>query len=72
MKPYLDEIEKDYKEKLILLRIDADENQSLFKELKLETLPTLLLYNNKKLVWSHTGYIGKDEITNQLSESIER
>ncbi|WP_018342390.1 thioredoxin domain-containing protein [Cytophaga aurantiaca] len=66
MKPYLDELEKEREDKFILLRIDADENQSLFKELKLATLPTLLLYKDKKLVWSHIGYIGKEEVSKQL------
>ncbi len=66
MKPYLDELEKEMKDKVILLRIDADENQLLFKDLKLETLPTLSLYKDRKLVWSHAGYIGKAEVSKQL------
>jgi len=62
MKPNLDELGEQMKDKLILLRIDADENQSLFSQLKLKTLPTILLYKNKNLIWSHSGYVDKQKI----------
>jgi thioredoxin 1 len=66
MEPYLVELGKEMKDKVIIIRINADENQSIFKDLKLETLPTLLLYKDKKLIWSHTGYIDKEEVSKQL------
>lgn len=66
MKPDLDALEIEMKDKLILLRIDADENPLLAKELNIEVLPTLLLYKNKNLIWSNTGYLSKEEIAKQL------
>lgn len=67
MKPELDALEMEMKDKLILLRIDADENPFLSKELNIAVLPTLLLYKNKNLIWSHTGYLSKEEIAKQLN-----
>ncbi len=67
MEPYLAELGIEMKNKVIIIRINADENQFLFKDLKLETLPTLLLYKDKKLIWSHTGYIDKKEVSKQLN-----
>lgn len=66
MKPDLDALSEEMKDKVIILRIDADENQSLAQELHIESLPTLLLYKNKNRIWSQVGYIGKDEISKQL------
>jgi thioredoxin len=66
MKPYLDEISKEYTANVVVTRIDADENRNLCKELKIESLPVLQLYKNKKLVWSHEGYIEKSEVVKQL------
>lgn len=68
MKPELDELGEELKGRIIIFRIDADENQSLFKELRLETLPTLLFYKNGSLVWSRTGYVSKEGICNQLKQ----
>lgn len=62
MKPFLDEIAKENDDKIVILRINADDNQQLCKKLKINTLPTLSLYKNKKKVWSNTGFMDKQNI----------
>ena len=66
MKPYLDEISKDMADKVVVIRINADDNQSLCKELKIDALPVLQLYKNKILTWTNTGFIDKEEVVKQL------
>ena len=53
MKPYLDEISKDMADKVTVIRINADDNQQLCKELKIDALPVLQLYHNQTLTWSN-------------------
>jgi thioredoxin len=67
MEPYLAELRTEKKETVTIIRIDADEHQALFKELAIGTIPTLLLYKNKKLIWSHEGYINKEDLLKQLT-----
>jgi thioredoxin len=62
MKPFLDEIAMENADKVVILRINADDNQKLCKELKINVLPTLNLYKNKEKVWSNTGFIDKQNI----------
>lgn len=66
MKPYLEEISKDMADKVVVIRINADDNQSLCKELKIDALPVLQLYKNKTLSWSNNGFIEKAEVVKQL------
>lgn len=66
MKPYLNEISLQMKDKVIVKRIDADANKALAKELKVDALPVLLLYKGNKLVWSYKGYISKEDIIKKL------
>ncbi|MBI5538466.1 MAG: thioredoxin fold domain-containing protein [Bacteroidia bacterium] len=66
MKPYLDEISKEMKDKVVVIRINADDNQSLTKELKIDALPVLYLYKNKNLIWTNKGYISKEDVVKQL------
>jgi len=66
MKPYLDEISKDMANKVVIIRINADNNQALCKELKIDGLPVLQLYKNKTLTWTNTGFIDKAEVVKQL------
>ncbi len=66
MKPYLEEIAKDMADKVVIIRINADDNQSLCKELKIDALPVLQLYKNKTLIWTNTGFIDKAGVVKQL------
>jgi thioredoxin len=66
MKPYLDEISKDMADRVVVIRINADDNQALCKELKIDALPVLQLYKNKTLKWTNTGFIDKAEVVKQL------
>ena len=66
MKPWLDEISKDMADKVVVIRINTDENQALCKGLKIDALPVLQLYKNKYLKWTNTGTIGKAEVVKQL------
>ncbi len=66
MKPYLDEIAKDMADKVEVIRINADDNQALCKELKIDALPVLQVYKNKTLSWTNTGFIEKTEVVKQL------
>jgi thioredoxin len=66
MKPYLDEISKDMADKVVIIRINADDNQALCKELKIDELPVLQLYKNKVLTWTNTGFMNKADIVKKL------
>lgn len=66
MKPYLAEISKDMADKVVVIRINADDNQGLCKELKVDALPVLQLYKNKKLTWANTGFIDKVDVVKKL------
>lgn len=67
MEPFLQEIAGEKADVLDLHKINADKNTRVVAELNVSGLPTVLLYKNKKLVWSHIGYIGKDELLEKIS-----
>ncbi len=66
MKPYLDEILVDMADKVKVIRINADDNQALCKELNIDGLPVLHLYKNNAIVWQNVGFIDKDAVVKQL------
>lgn len=66
MAPYLDKMQKEMTDKLVIIRLDADENKTLMKEMKIDELPTLLLYENKELKWTHSGFISEEDLKKQL------
>lgn len=66
MAPYLDKMQKDMADKVVIIRLDADENKTLIKDMKIDELPTLLLYENKELKWKNSGYISEEDLKKQL------
>lgn len=66
MTPYLLQMQKEMADKVVIIRLNADENPTLVKELKILELPTLLLYENKVIKWKNTGYISEDDLKKQL------
>jgi thioredoxin len=66
MAPYLDQMQKDIDENVVIVRLDADENKTLIKEMKIDELPTLILYQNKVIKWKHSGYISEEDLKKQL------
>jgi thioredoxin len=67
MEPYLKEIATDMKDKVQVIRINADDNQALCKELGVDALPVLQLYKNKTLTWSNVGFIGKGDVVKKIN-----
>jgi len=66
MKPYLEDISKEMKDKVVVIRIDVEANKALAKELKVDALPVLYIYKGKKLGWSNKGYVSKETVVKKL------
>ncbi len=66
MAPFLDEISKEMTDKVTIIRVDSDKNPLISNELKIEALPTLILYKNNQIVWRNIGFLSKEEIIEHL------
>jgi rhodanese-related sulfurtransferase len=66
MKPYLLQMQKDLADRVVIIRLNADENKTMMKELKIDQLPALLLYENKQLIWQHAGFISQEDLITKL------
>jgi thioredoxin len=66
MAPYLDKMSSELKDKVTIIRIDVDKNEALATELKVDALPTLMLYDKNKLTWQNVGYITEEELRKKL------
>ena len=68
IKPYLDQIETEMKDKVVVVRIDADQNRELVNMLQIDALPTLQVYKNKQSTWTNVGLTTKEEIVKALNK----
>lgn len=66
MKPFIDKIAKEMTGKITLIRIDADANSALCKELNVAGLPVLKLYKNNKIVWENQGFTEESIVRQEI------
>nr|WP_294858778.1 thioredoxin domain-containing protein [uncultured Fluviicola sp.] len=66
MEPYLNEISTELKNSVTVIRINVEENQELCKELGISTIPVLQVYKDKKMTWTTTGLVEKEEVMKHL------
>lgn len=66
MEPYLKRIASEMSDKVKVVRINADENTELFKELNISALPVLKLYKNKNVIWENLGFVEEAEVRKQI------
>ncbi len=66
MKPSIDEIATEMKDKVQVVRINVDENKTLVSELGIESIPVIKVYKNEAIVWEVNGYTEKEEMISHL------
>ena len=66
MAPYILKMQKELKDNVVIVRLNADENKTLLKDLKIDELPVLILYENKEVKWRHAGYLSEKDLKKQL------
>jgi len=66
MEPFLLTMQKDMADKVKIIRIDVDKNKTLATQLKIDQLPTMVLYENKAVQWKTTGFISEEDLKKQL------
>lgn len=66
MKPYLDKIAAGRPDKVMIVRIDADQNAEQCKKMNIASLPVLKLCQNKKLIWEKAGFAEEKEVRERL------
>jgi thioredoxin len=70
MAPVIDDIEQKYKDKAIVMRVDADKSKDVAKAYKIKGVPVFILYKNGHEIWKHTGMIEEEAIVAQIEKAL--
>ncbi len=62
MVPALDSMEKEMKDSVLIVKINADENLQLMKDYNLGTLPYIMVFENSKLLFTHDGFMSGEDM----------
>lgn len=67
MSPVLKEVKNVLDDKVTIIKIDVDKNQTLAARFQVRGVPTLLLFKNGNQVWRQSGLIQKEELIKVIS-----
>lgn len=68
--PILEELHKQFKDELRVIKIDVDVNNELAAQLNIKSVPTLILFKNGKPEWKNTGKTSLVELSNVIRTTI--
>ncbi len=67
LKPVMEQLQAEEKEKVEILIIDIDENKKLAQHFEINTLPLFYIYKNGKKVWENNTALCKADIQKKLA-----
>ena len=68
--PILSELAEDYKEKILIAKVNIDENPEVPSNYGVMSIPTLILFKNGKLVSTQIGLLEKNSLTKWIDENL--
>lgn len=68
--PVLDEIARDYKDRLTIMKLNVDENNSTPAKYNVRGIPTLLLIKDGAVVATKVGAVSKSQLADFLDSHV--
>ncbi|MFI4846993.1 MAG: thioredoxin [Candidatus Makana argininalis] len=70
MEPLLKQIADEFKNKITFSKFNIEENLSIPKKYDIRSIPTILIFNNGKLIATKVGLMSKSILKKFISENI--
>ncbi|MDB4088045.1 thioredoxin [Flavobacteriales bacterium] len=70
MSPILVEAKGKLEDRVTVVKIDVDKNQSAAGKFNVRGVPTLVLFKEGKIVWRKSGVISSDQLIGEIQEFL--
>lgn len=67
LKPIIEQLETEEKDKVVILKLNVDDNPEIATHFEINTLPLFYLYRNGKISWQFTGIQTKKELSDKIN-----
>ena len=71
MIPVMEEVKKLLGNRVPVYTIDIDENEIEAEDIKIESIPTFIVYHNGIQVWRHSGEIDKQDLIGHVESLLQ-
>lgn len=70
MMPIIDDVKKQFGERIRVLKIDVDKNQAASQQFKVRGVPTLILFKDGEIVWRGSGVHSRADLTKIIENAL--
>jgi len=71
MMPMIDSLKVEYHERIQVVKINADASKRLMKDIRLASVPYLVLYRQGQILFDHKGIIGRGELVQAFEHYLK-
>jgi len=68
MAPILKQVKDEVQDNASIIKIDIDKNQQTAMTYQVNSVPTLMLFKQGKVLWRQSGVLPKNELVKKLKE----
>jgi thioredoxin 1 len=68
--PILKEVAAELGERVRIIKIDVDKNSEIANRYSVQSVPTIIIFKNGKLVWRQSGVVSRSELKSILMKNI--
>jgi thioredoxin 1 len=68
--PILKEVAAELGERVKIIKIDVDNNSEIARRYSVQSVPTIIIFKNGKLVWRQSGVVSKSQLKNVLIQNV--
>lgn len=68
--PVVEELEKDYKGRMKIAKLNVDENSKVTSQYGIMSIPTLIFFKNGKVMDQVVGSLSKAELKKKIEENL--
>ena len=66
--PILVDAKEDLGDTVSIIKIDVDKNQEIAAHFQVKGVPTMMLFQNGKMLWRQSGVVSKNEIVSIVKQ----
>lgn len=70
MKPILEQVKGEMKDNVTIIKVDVDKNPAAAQSLEIQSIPTLILFKNGKMLWRQAGVVQAKQIQEVIAAHV--
>jgi len=71
MQPILEDTAKQLGDKVKILKVDVDKNQAAASKFQVRGVPTLILFQNGKILWRESGVVPAHQLVSTINAAVK-